>query len=98
LLLAAREAQGGALERAVHLGVETGALQRLVHRRRDLTPAGAAARLLAQREADVVEDRHRKRIGLLEDHRDAPAQVGIDDLVDVLAVEQDPSTVACARR
>ena len=49
----------------------------------------ALARLLAQRVGDVVEDRHRERVGLLEDHRHAAAQRGDLELVDVGAVEQD---------
>ena len=45
--------------------------------------AGACDRLLAQRVGDVVEDRHRERVGLLEDHRHAAAQLGDLERVDV---------------
>ena len=43
--------------------------QRLAHRRLELALATAACEpLLAQRVGDVVEDAHRERVGLLEDH------------------------------
>ena len=45
--------------------------------------------LLAQRVGDVVEDAHRERVGLLEDHADPAAQLGHLHRVDVLAVERD---------
>ncbi len=47
-------------------------------------PPAARGTLLGQRVGDVVEDAHRERVGLLEDHRHAPAQ-GVDlQLVDLL--------------
>ncbi len=45
--------------------------------------------LLGERVGDVVEDAHRERVGLLEDHRHAPAQLVDLELVDVGAVERD---------
>ena len=49
----------------------------------------APGALLAQRVGDVVEDAHRERVRLLEDHAHAPAQLGDLERVDVLPVEQD---------
>ena len=53
------------------------------------------AAALDDRVRDVVEDAHRERVGLLEDHRHTPAQVVDLEVVDVLAVEGD---VAAAGR
>ena len=61
--------------------------QRPLDRGRELLAPRPPPRLLAQRVGDVVEDRHRKRVGLLEDHRHAPAQLGDVQRVDVAVVE-----------
>ena len=59
-------------------------------------PASARRALLGERVGDVVVDAHRERVGLLEDHRHAPAQVVDLELVDLLAVERDASRRAPA--
>ena len=57
-----------------------------VRLRRRTSARGA---LLDERVGDVVEDAHRERVGLLEDHRDAATQVVDLERVDVGAVERD---------
>ncbi len=95
LLLAAGEPHRRALEILADLVVQARAAQRLVDGllQGRCAPAPAAMRpvgALGQRVGDVVEDAHRERVGLLEDHRDLAAQLGDLELVDVLAVERDP--------
>ena len=96
LLLAAGEAQRGAVQVVLDLLVEPGAPQGIDYQRLELGPARAAAGLLAQREGDVVEDRHREGVGLLEDHRHARAQRRVFEVVDVVAVEHDAPAAGSA--
>ncbi len=95
LLLASGEAQRGMVEVAGHLLVETGTAQSIDHGSHQLVARApfAPARtplavLLAQRVGDILEDAHREGIGLLEDHRDAPAERVDLDLADLLPVER----------
>ncbi len=76
LLLAAGECQRRMVEVVLDLLVEAGALQRLDHGRLEMGARGALRAALAQPVGDVVEDAHRERVGLLEEHPDAAPQVG----------------------
>ena len=90
LLLAAGERQRGMVEVVLDLFPEPGAAgarRRRRARAADLPRPLRAAR--AQPVGDVVEDAHRERVRLLEEHADAAAQLGHVEAVDVVAVEQD---------
>ena len=64
----------------------------------DIVQFAAVADAVGPRtEGDVVVDAHRERVGLLEDHADAPAQVcGGHRAVDVMAVEFDAASYRAA--
>ena len=64
----------GRVELVLDLVPQAGAPQRVLDQRLDDAAPRPLARLLAQRVGHVVEDRHRERVGLLEDHRHAAAQ------------------------
>jgi hypothetical protein len=69
------ESRSAGRSRSSDLVEQAGAVQRLLDGGSQLGRcAGAALGLLAQHVGDVVEDAHRERVRLLEDHRHAPAQ------------------------
>jgi hypothetical protein len=67
LLLAARERECGVLERILDLGPEVRVRKRLLHDTVELSSIDASA-LFRDGQGDVVVDRHRERVWLLEDH------------------------------
>ena len=73
LLLAAGQPQRRPVEVVADLLPQPRALERGLHRRLERRALDPPRALLAQRVGDVVEDRHRERVGLLEDHRDRAA-------------------------
>jgi hypothetical protein len=88
LLLAAREVERRAVEPVAHLVPEGGLVEAPLD---DLAERdGVLHAVDPWAEGDVVVDRLRERVALLEDHADAPAeQHGIDvGCVDVRAVER----------
>ncbi len=89
LLLAAGEPQGRVVEVVLDLLEETGPVERAVDFRLQRLLALPPRALLAQHVGDVVEDAHRERVGLLEDHRHPAPQQGRLDQPDVDVVEQD---------
>src|ERR1043165_4441234 len=89
LLLAARERERRLVQAVLHLVPQRRALQRRLHRLVELLLLARAAD--AQAVGDVVVDRLRERVRLLEDHADAAAQrhdVGAGR-VDVFPVDLD---------
>ena len=80
LLLAARQAERGALEPVLHLVPDRGALERLL----DPVVEVVLHAEDAQAVGDVVVDRLRERVRALEDHPDAAAHL---DRVDARAVQ-----------
>ena len=88
LLLAAGKAQRTLLQPVLHLVPDGGAAQALLHQLVQLLLAVVAVQAGAV--GHVVVDAHGERIGLLEHHADAAAQVGhVHVLIqNILAVEQ----------
>ena len=80
LLLTSREAKGAVLQPILHLVPQRRALQRLL----DALVERALHAEDARPERDVVVDRLRERVRLLEDHADAPPDL---DRVDVARVQ-----------
>src|SRR5690349_9437975 len=77
------------VEVVLDLVEEAGPLQGAVDLRLQNLLAHTARALLAEDVGDVVEDAHRERVGLLEDHRHPAPQQGRLDQADVDVVEQD---------